>query len=75
MPFLFRATPQREPDWQPHRSEATTTHAAATGHSRDHRPDPQTLRISATPLHKLNHQGNLCATDVRPRSDRVSQAA
>ena len=60
MPFLFRATPQREPDRQPHRSEATTTHVATTGHSRDHRPDPQTLRISATPLHTLNHQGNLC---------------
>lgn len=59
MPVLFRATPQREPDRQPHRSEATPTHAATTGHSRDHQPDPQTLRNTATPLHKLNHQGNL----------------
>ena len=40
MPVLFRATPQREPGRQPHRSEATTTHAVTTGHSRDHQPDP-----------------------------------
>jgi len=65
MPFLFRATPQREPDRQPHRSGSDHHNASTDMAFERHQPDPQTLRITATPLHKLNHQGNLLAWSFR----------
>ena len=57
VPFLFRATPQLG-NRRDGRFAKKPTNTAA-GHSRDHPPEPSTLRTNRNDVHPILHQGNM----------------